>query len=71
VSGLEQEFLGKIKAENIDATTPENKKRIKELGFQTHGLVIRSATGEVLWKQADHQVKIEDVRKEIAELLKK
>ncbi len=68
---MELDFPGKVKAENVDATTPENKKRIKELGFQTHGLVIRSADGKVLWKQPDHEVKMDDVRKEIAELLKK
>jgi hypothetical protein len=65
------EFSGKVKAENVDATTPENKKRIKELGFQTHGLVIRSADGKILWKQPDHEVKMDDVRAEIEKLLKK
>lgn len=64
------EFSGKVKAENVDATTSENRKRVKELGFQTHGLVIRTADGRVLWKQPDHEVKMDDVRKEIAELLK-
>jgi hypothetical protein len=71
VSGLEQEYKGKVRSQNLDATTEENKKIIKELGFQTHGLVIRSADGKVLWKQPDHQVKMEDVRREIDELVKK
>jgi hypothetical protein len=70
VSGLELDFPGKVRAENVDATTPENKKRIKELGFQTHGLVIRSTDGKVLWKQPDHEVKMDDVRAEIEKLLK-
>ena len=42
---------------------------IKKLGFQNHGLVIRSPEGKVLWKQPDHQVKMEDVREAIRELL--
>ena len=71
MSGLEQEFPGKVKAQNVDATTPENKKVIKGLGFETHGLVIRSADGEVLWKQPDHDVRIDDARKAIVDLLKK
>ena len=71
VSGLEQDFPGKVKARNLDATTPENKKIVKDLGFQSHGLVIRSADGKPLWKQPDHDVSMEDVRKAIAELLKK
>ena len=71
MSGLEQEFPGKVKAQNLDAKTPENQKVVKELGFKTHGLVIRSSDGKVLWKQADHEVDMDEVRKAIGELLKK
>lgn len=69
MSGLEKEFPGKVKAQNVDATTPENQKIVKSLGFQTHGLVIRSSDGKVLWKQPDHDVKMEDVRAAIRKLL--
>ena len=71
MSGLEQDFPGKVKAQNLDATTPENKKIVKDLGFNSHGLVIRSSDGKTLWKQPDHDVVMEDVRKAIADLLKK
>jgi hypothetical protein len=70
VSGLEQEFPGRVKAQNVDATTPESKKEVQALGFENHGLVIKSADGKVLWKEADHKVKIEDVRAALKELLK-
>jgi hypothetical protein len=70
VSGLEKEFPGKVVARNVDATTPDAKKEIEELGFANHGLVIRSAKGEVLFKQPDHKVKMDEVRKELASLLK-
>jgi hypothetical protein len=71
VSGLEQEFPGKVKAQNVDATTPESKKIVQDLGFKSHGLAIRSDDGKVLWKQADHQVNMDDVKKAVADLLKK
>jgi hypothetical protein len=71
VSGLEQDFPGKVKAQNLDATTPENKAIVKELGFKSHGLVIRSSDGKTLWKQPDHDVNMEDVRKAIRDLLNK
>ena len=71
MSGLEQEFPGKVKAQNLDATTPENKPIVKDLGFKSHGLVIRSADGKTLWKQPDHDVEMEDVRKAVKDLLKK
>ena len=71
MSGLEQDFPGSVKAQNLDATTPENKNIVKELGFKSHGLVIRSSEGKTLWKQADHDVEMDDVRKAIKDLLKK
>ena len=71
MSGLEQDFPGKVKALNLDATTPENKKIVKDLGFNSHGLVIRSSDGKTLWKQPDHDVEMDDVRKAITDLLKK
>jgi hypothetical protein len=56
------EFPGKVKAENVDASTPEAAKAIKKLGFKSHGVVIRARNGKVLWKEPDHQVKIDNVR---------
>jgi len=70
VSGLEQEYKGKVRGQNLDATTPENKKVVRDLGFENHGLVIRSSDGKVLWKQPDHEVKMENVRRELDRLLK-
>jgi hypothetical protein len=68
VSGLDQEFTGKIVASNVDATTPETAAVCKELGFSNHGLVIRSADGETLWKQPDHEVDMDEVRAKLREL---
>jgi hypothetical protein len=69
VSGLEKEFPGRVTARNTDATTPEAREDIRRLGFKSHGLVIRSANGTVLWKQADHTVRIESVKKALHETL--
>ena len=71
MSGLEGEYKGKVRGQNLDATTEENKKIIRALGFESHGIVIRSAGGKVLWKQPDHEVKLEDLRKELDRLLRK
>jgi len=71
VSGLESEFPGQVKARNVDATTPEAKKAIQELGFKSHGLVIRSTDGKVLHKQPDHTVDLDEARKALLEILKK
>ena len=69
VSGLEQEFPGKVTAHNVDATTPQAREAIRDLGFKSHGIVIRTADGKVLWKQADHTVQMESVKKAIHEIL--
>jgi hypothetical protein len=70
VSGLEKEFPGQVKAANVDASSPEAQKAIKELGFKNHGLVVRAPDGKVLHKQPDHTVDIDAVRKALTELLK-
>ena len=69
MSGLEHEYNGTVRGQNLDATTAENTKIVKSLGFENHGLVIRSADGKILWKQADHQVKMRAVRRELDRLL--
>ncbi len=69
MSGLETEFDGRVRGRNVDATTEESKKAVKDLGFQLHGIVIRSPEGEPLFKQADHEVKMEAVRDALRELL--
>jgi hypothetical protein len=69
VSGLEKEFSRRIETHYVEAETPEHRELIAELGFRSHGLVIRSPEGQVLWKQADHEVNVEDAREALRELL--
>ena len=69
MSGLEQEFPGRVLAHNVDATTPESMTAVENLGFSNHGLVIRSPGGDALWSQPDHEVDIEAVRAKLSELV--
>ena len=69
VSGLEQAFPGRVTARNVSAREPDARGAIQQLGFKSHGLVIRSADGRALWKQADHTVRMEDVEKALREIL--
>jgi hypothetical protein len=71
VSELGEEQAGAIVCSNVDATTPESVKAVEELEFGNHGLVIRSGSGDVLWKQADHSVDMTEVRSAVSELLAK
>ena len=69
MSGLEQEFGSRVRAYNVDATIPESKATIQQLGFRNHGLVVRDVTGQVLWKQADHEVDMLQVQSNVDRLL--
>jgi hypothetical protein len=70
VSGLEQTFPGKVVARNVDASTPDARKAIKELGFKSHGLVVKSRDGQIVMKQPDHSVDVEAVKKALGSMLR-
>ena len=69
VSELETEFPGRVTCRNVDATTPDAKSVVQDLGFGNHGLVIRSSEGATLWKQPDHDVQMEAVRNALRDLV--
>lgn len=69
VSGLEEDFPGKVTARNIDVTEPGVRAELKGLGFKSHGLVIRSMDGKTLWKQADHTVNMTEVSEALHKIL--
>jgi hypothetical protein len=69
VSGLEREFPGKVTARNVDASEPDARQEIRALGFRSHGIVIRSTDGTVLWKQADHSVQMDAVHGALSKIL--
>jgi len=69
VSGLQDEFPGTVRARNVSTGEPGAAATIRALGFKSHGLVIRSTGGRVLWKQADHNVRVEEARDTIRRLL--
>ena len=69
VSGLEQAYPGKVTARNVDVTTPGARAELDKLGFKSHGLVIRSTSGETLWKQPDHTVSIIAVNEALHQIL--
>lgn len=62
MGGLEEAYPGKVTARTVDATTTEGRAAVKEFGWKSHGLAIRATSGEALWNQPDHKVRIDDVR---------
>ena len=71
MSELQEQFPEEIVAQSVDATTPESQQICKDLGFNNHGLVIRSPEGETLWSQPDHRVVVDEARAFVEEQIKK
>ena len=69
MSELDSKYGERLKVENLDATTKENRAKQKGLGFQSHGLLIRDTTGNVVFSQADHAVNKDEVAKFVAKKL--
>jgi hypothetical protein len=64
VYGLAKEYGDAVDAEIEDATTPENRERIRsEFGFKTHGLVIYGRDGTtILEKLNGHDLQEPQIR---------
>jgi len=60
-----------LQVHDADATTDENRPKQAELGFKSHGLVIVDDEGKVVFKQADHSVKVDEVTAFVADYLDK
>lgn len=61
VSGLPSEFGTKVRVSTVEHLAPGAPEQIHALGFESHGLVIRRGD-RVVFKAADHRVRVEDVR---------
>ena len=69
VASLEKDFPGQVRVESLDAKAPESARMVRLLGFEDHGLVIRSRRGAVLWKAGSHNLKMNEVRDQLSILL--
>lgn len=61
MSGLPDEFGPRVRVSTVENLAPGAQEQIQALGFTSHGLVIRRGD-RVVFKAADHGVRIEDVR---------
>ena len=61
MSGRPSEFGSRVQVRTVEHLAPGAAEDIRALGFESHGLVIRRA-GQVVFKEADHRVRVDDVR---------
>jgi len=69
VNGLEKEYNGALKCEVRNAFSPESQKEISQLGFDTHGLVIYDAAGNLKAKLDGHLLSEEAIRKAVNKVM--
>lgn len=67
--GLEEEYRGALKAEIRDATTPKHKAEIREHGFETHGMVIYDAEGQLKKKLDGHLMQEPEIRRAVRDVV--
>lgn len=61
MSGLPSEFGPRVRVHLVEHLAPGAPEQVRALGFESHGLVIRRGD-RVVFRAADHRVRIEDVR---------
>ena len=69
ILALEREFPGRVRVRTVDATSSEGARDVQRYDLDGHGMVILSPRGFVLWKQPQHNVDMEDVRRQLTALL--
>lgn len=68
---LKKRHGGLIVVRDLDATTEANKSKQYGYGFSSHGLIVEDHDRKVVFKQADHGVRIPDINEFVDGYLKK
>ena len=69
MDGLAEEYKGVLRCDVLDATIAESKARIKEYGFDNHGLVIFDDQNVVQVKMNGHYMTDAEVREALATVM--
>ncbi len=68
VEALPSKYPGQLTVRTVEHLEPEVKAAVAQLGFKSHGLVMRRG-GEVVFRQPDHRVEVEQVRLALERML--
>jgi hypothetical protein len=66
VNDLAKEYASVLKVQVTDVGTADSKAKIKEYGFERHGLVMFDAAGKVAHLMDGHKWTNADIRKQLA-----
>jgi len=69
VNGLEKEYDGALKVEELPATNSESKKMIDHYGLTTHGMLIFDKEDALAKKLDGHFLDEPEIRNAVAEVI--
>ena len=69
MNGLEKEYNGTIKVNEIPTTDPKSKKLIKEYNLTTHGMLIFDEKGNMAKKLDGHFLDESEIRKSVVQVV--
>lgn len=71
VNGLEDEYNGTLKVEELPTTNPESKKLITQYQLTTHGMLIFDEKGNLVKKLDGHFLEESEIRTAVKEVVGK
>lgn len=69
MNGLEKEYNGTIKVNEIPTTDPKSKKLIKEYNLTTHGMLIFDEKGNMAKKLDGHFLDESEIREAVVQVV--
>lgn len=69
MNGLEKEYDGALKVEEIPTTRPESKRLIDQYQLTTHGMLIFDEKGDLAKKLDGHFLEEEEIRTAVTEVV--
>ena len=69
MNGLEKEYNGALKVEELPTTNPESQKLIEQYGLTTHGMLIFNKDAALAKKLDGHFLDEPEIRGAVAEVV--
>jgi hypothetical protein len=69
VNGLDEEYAERLEVDVYDYGTAESQAKIKEYGFENHGLVMFDSEGTLQKKMDGHDWTEDQIRAALAEVM--
>lgn len=69
VGKMPRSFSDRLQTRSVAVEGPEEVEEMTSFGFASHGMVVRSGDGAVLWKRGDDRLDLDEARVALIELI--